>query len=99
MHVLSGNVECYKFVDEPRNVENAFALVDSNEVIVFGIFFTKLHYESVIRLNSLVHIIETDVARNNDSALCMEVELKIVLSALHINRHTNVATLDFLLVK
>lgn len=76
MHVLSGNVECYKFVDEPCHVEYAFALVDGDEVIVFGIFFSKLDDKAVVAFYVLVHIVEAEVARNNDRACGVEVELK-----------------------
>ena len=99
MHVLSGNVECYKFIDEPRHVKRAFALVDCDEVVVLGIFFSKLHHKTVIRLYRLVHIVKAYVARNNDRALGMEVEFKIVLRAPHAYGHTYVATLDFVLVQ
>ena len=99
MHVLSGYVERYKFVDEPRHIEYAFTLVDCDEVIVLGIFFSKLHHKAVVRLYRLLHIVQTQVARNNDAALGMEIELKIVLRAACIYTHTNIATLDFVFVK
>ena len=99
MHVLSGYVERYKFVDEPRHVEYAFTLVDCDEVIVLGIFFSKLHHEAVVRLNWLFHIVQTQVARNNDSAFGVKIKLKIVLRAAYIYTHTNIATLDFVFVK
>ena len=84
MHVLSGNVECYKFVDDPCHVEYAFALVDGDKVIVFGIFFSKLDDNAVVALLVLILMVEAEVARNNDRACSVEVELKIVLRAAHV---------------
>ena len=65
-------------------VEYAFALVDGDEVIVFGIFFSKLDDKAVVAFYVLVHIVESEVARNNDRACGVEVELKIVLRAAHV---------------
>ena len=97
MHVLSGYVECYKFVDEPRHIEYAFTLVDSDEVIILGIFFSKLHHEAVVRLDGLVHIVEAEVARNNDGAFGMDVKLKIAFCTAYVYRHTHFSALDFVL--
>ena len=82
---------------QPEN--DIFEPIIVDEVVILGIFFSKLHYETVVRLNRLLHIVKTQVARNNNGAFGMEIELKIVLRAAYIYTHTNIATLDFVFVK
>ena len=97
--MLNGNVECYKFIDEPSQVENAVALSHGDEVVILGIFFSKLCHKAVVAADGLFHVVEADVARHNRLAFNVEIDIEIVLSAAHTGRHANIATLDFRLFK
>ena len=93
--MLDGNVECYKFIDEPVQVENAFVLRHGDKVVVFGIFFSKLRCKAIVAADGLLHVVKADVARHENGAFGVAVKVEIVLGAVDIGRHTNVAALDF----
>ena len=77
MHVLDGNGQADKLIDEPRRVEHSFVLVNRHDVIAFvkG-SIAKACEQVVVADNGLLHVFETQVAHNMHNALRVEIQLE-----------------------
>ena len=97
MHMPEWYGEFYKLIDEPRGVEHSFFLRHRDDIIILRVFFSKLCHEVLVVDDGLVHVVETTVARHRDRAFYVEVEVKIVISAVNVYGHADIALLDFAL--
>ena len=67
------NTELYKFIDEPRHVENSVVFSDRDEVVILRIVFSKLCHQMVVALYGLLHVFQAEIARNDDKAVCVKI--------------------------
>ena len=95
MNVLNGDIECYEFIDEPRQIDCAIGFFYCYEVIIFRVFISKFHNQVVIALHLLLHVVETEVARHGDGTAHMEVEIEEILRTMSVELNAHVATPNF----
>ena len=69
--------QCNKFIQEPREVNSTFVFRYNHYFVTFfGIFFTELYHQAIMRVDWDFHIVQTSVARNHNNTFNLKVHFK-----------------------
>ena len=91
MNVLDGYGQHDKLIDEPRQVEYSFVLVNRHGITVFAVCVALSNCQTVVGLYGLLHIVKTAVAANCHVAHGMELDFKEAGNLAYRYRHMQFA--------
>ena len=71
------NSQCNKFIQKPRKVNSTLVFRYNHYFVTFfGIFFTELYHQAIMRVDWNFHIVQTSVTRNHNNTFNLKVHFK-----------------------